>query len=122
MTETARTETARTETTGLELGRVRMLRVEHDDPRVQGLLDGLLGEYTERYGAEGAANELGRYPVTDFVAPLGRLVLAESNGEIVAGGALRPYRPAPTERRARSSSNGSGPPRDTAARVWAGSS
>ncbi|SIO88720.1 GNAT family N-acetyltransferase [Nocardiopsis sp. JB363] len=94
-TETARTETARTETTGLELGRVRMLRVEHDDPRVQGLLDGLLGEYTERYGAEGAANELGRYPVTDFVAPLGRLVLAESNGEIVAGGALRPYRPAP---------------------------
>lgn len=87
------TETARAESTRLEPGRVRMLRVEHDDPRVQGLLDGLLGEYTERYGAEGAAAELGRYPVTEFVAPLGRMVLAELDGEIVAGGALRPYRP-----------------------------
>ncbi|MBR8743032.1 GNAT family N-acetyltransferase [Nocardiopsis sp. MG754419] len=87
MTETARTETVRRET-----ARARILRVEHDDPRVQGLLDGLLEEYTERYGAEGAAHELGRYPVTDFVAPHGRLVLAELDGEIVAGGALRPYR------------------------------
>ncbi|WP_017602571.1 GNAT family N-acetyltransferase [Nocardiopsis alkaliphila] len=86
------TDTVRTETTGHGTDRVRVLRVEHDDPRVQGLLAGLLEEYTERYGAEGAANELGRYPVTEFVAPLGRLVLAELDGEIVAGGALRPYR------------------------------
>jgi len=78
--------------TGGGTGRVRMLRVLHDDPRVAGLLAGLLEEYTERYGAEGAANELARYPVTQFVAPHGRIVLAESDGEIVAGGAIRPYR------------------------------
>ncbi|MEU3018099.1 MULTISPECIES: GNAT family N-acetyltransferase [unclassified Nocardiopsis] len=71
---------------------VRLLRVAHDDPRIGGLLDGLLEEYTERYGAEGAANELSRYPVTEFVAPGGGLVLAELDGEVVAGGALRPYR------------------------------
>ncbi|APC36013.1 MULTISPECIES: GNAT family N-acetyltransferase [Nocardiopsis] len=71
---------------------VRMLRVRHDDPRVRGLLDGLLEEYTERYGAEGAADELARYPVTEFAAPHGRLVLAELDGEIVAGGAVRPYK------------------------------
>ena len=71
---------------------VRMLRVAHDDPRVAGLLAGLLEEYTERYGAEGAAHELSRYPVTEFVAPHGQLVLAELDGEVVAGGALRPYR------------------------------
>ncbi|GAA1461641.1 GNAT family N-acetyltransferase [Nocardiopsis exhalans] len=77
---------------GMHNGDVRMLRVAHDDPRVAGLLAGLLEEYTERYGAEGAANELSRYPVTEFVAPHGCLVLAELDGEVVAGGALRPYR------------------------------
>ncbi|CAL9614636.1 hypothetical protein SUDANB121_05727 [Nocardiopsis dassonvillei] len=77
---------------------VRMLTVRHDDPRVQGLLDGLLEEYTERYGAEGAANELSRYPISEFAAPHGRVVLAEIGGEVVAGGALRPYRVRPGER------------------------
>lgn len=72
-------------------GRVRMLRVRHDDPRVDGLLAGLLEEYSERYGPEDAAAELARYPVTEFVAPHGRIVLAECDGEIVAGGAVRPY-------------------------------
>ena len=76
---------------------VRMLTVGHDDPRVQGLLDGLLEEYTERYGAEGAANELARYPVSEFAAPRGRIVLAELDGGIVAGGALRPYDPSGEE-------------------------
>ncbi|NYH55442.1 GNAT superfamily N-acetyltransferase [Nocardiopsis arvandica] len=71
---------------------VRMLRVHHDDPRVAGLLAGLREEYTERYGAEGAANEMARYPVTEFAAPHGRVVLAEEDGEIVAGGAVRPYK------------------------------
>ncbi|MDT0329404.1 GNAT family N-acetyltransferase [Nocardiopsis lambiniae] len=74
---------------------VRMLTVRHDDPRVEGLLAGLSEEYTERYGAEGAANELSRYPITEFAAPHGRVVLAELDGGIVAGGALRPYRPRP---------------------------
>nr|WP_086003335.1 GNAT family N-acetyltransferase [Nocardiopsis halotolerans] len=69
-----------------------MLRVRHDDPRAAGLLAGLLEEYTRRYGAEGAANELARYPVSEFAAPHGRLVLAEIDGEIVAGGAVRPYK------------------------------
>ncbi|WP_053617590.1 GNAT family N-acetyltransferase [Nocardiopsis sp. NRRL B-16309] len=71
---------------------IRVLRVHHDDPRVQGLLDGLLAEYTERYGAEGAARELARYPVSEFAAPHGRVVLAELDGRIVAGGAVRPYK------------------------------
>ncbi|GHD17575.1 N-acetyltransferase [Nocardiopsis kunsanensis] len=78
-------------TTGPE-GALRILTVEHDDPRVDGLLDGLLEEYTQRYGADGAAHELSRYPVTEFVAPDGRMVLVELQGQIVAGGAVRPYR------------------------------
>ncbi|MEU0492816.1 GNAT family N-acetyltransferase [Nocardiopsis sp. NPDC006139] len=81
-----------------EAADVRMLTVHHDDPRVQGLLDGLLEEYTERYGAEGAASELSRYPVSEFAAPHGRIVLAELDGEVVAGGALRPYAPGGGER------------------------
>ncbi|WP_306370541.1 GNAT family N-acetyltransferase [Nocardiopsis sp. CC223A] len=79
-------------------GGVRMLTVRHDDPRVRGLLDGLLEEYTERYGAEGAASELSRYPISEFAAPHGRVVLAELDGEIVAGGALRPYHQGTGER------------------------
>lgn len=86
MTDTNTEAATRADTDG-----VRMLRVAHDDPRVDGLLAGLLEEYTERYGAEGAADELSRYPVTEFVAPHGCLVLAEIDGEVVAGGALRPY-------------------------------
>nr|WP_159943516.1 MULTISPECIES: GNAT family N-acetyltransferase [unclassified Nocardiopsis] len=69
-----------------------MLSVGHDDPRVEGLLAGLLREYTARYGAEGASRELARYPVSEFAAPHGRIVLAEIDGEVVAGGAVRPYR------------------------------
>lgn len=80
---------------GAGTGRVRMLRVHHDDPRVEGLLEGLLEEYSERYGPEGAVRELARYPVSEFEAPHGRMVLAELEGEIVAGGALRPYRKDP---------------------------
>lgn len=71
---------------------VRMLRVHHDDPRVAGLLAGLLEEYTERYGARGAADEMARYPVSEFAAPHGRIVLAQIGEEIVAGGAVRPYK------------------------------
>ncbi|WP_442789754.1 GNAT family N-acetyltransferase [Nocardiopsis sp. EMB25] len=70
---------------------VRITRVHHDDPRVAGLLAGLLAEYTERYGADNAARELERYPVTEFAAPHGRMVLADLADEIVAGGAVRPY-------------------------------
>lgn len=92
MTETNTGLAAGGDSTVTGNGGVRMLRVAHDDPRVDGLLAGLLEEYTERYGAEGAANELSRYPVSGFAAPHGCLVLAELDGEIVAGGALRPYR------------------------------
>lgn len=77
---------------GERAGGARMLRVRHDDPRVAGLLAGLREEYTERYGAEGAAKEMARYPVSEFAAPHGCLVLAELDGEVVAGGAVRPYR------------------------------
>lgn len=73
-------------------GGLRILKVEHDDPRVNGLLSGLLEEYTQRYGAEDAAYELSRFPVTEFMAPDGRMVLVELEGQIVAGGAVRPYR------------------------------
>ena len=80
-----------TRTGSRENTQVRMLRVHHDDPRVEGMLTGLLEEYTERYGADGAARELTRYPVDEFASPHGRVVLAEIDGEIVAGGAIRPY-------------------------------
>ncbi|OLT29643.1 GNAT family N-acetyltransferase [Nocardiopsis sp. CNR-923] len=72
-------------------GTIRITRVHHDDHRMDGLLAGLLEEYTERYGARDAAEELARYPVTEFAAPRGRVVLAEMDGQVVAGGALRPY-------------------------------
>lgn len=71
---------------------MRISRVHHDDPRVEGMLAGLLEEYTERYGADGAASEMKRYPITEFASPHGRMVLAEIDGEVVAGGAIRPYR------------------------------
>src|SRR5699024_5700482 len=74
-----------------------MLRVHHDDPRVEGMLTGLLEEYTERYGADGAPRELTRYPVDEFASPHGRVVLAEIDGLIVDGGAVRPYYQKPTK-------------------------
>ena len=55
------TGAVRSDGPGTDAETARILRVEHDDPRVQGLLDGLLEEYSERYGAEGAAAELGRF-------------------------------------------------------------
>ncbi|MFV2197994.1 GNAT family N-acetyltransferase [Nocardiopsis sp. LOL_012] len=73
------------------VGEVALLRVGHDDPRASGLLAGLKREYTERYGAAGAARELALYPLSEFAAPHGCLVLAELGGEVVAGGAVRPY-------------------------------
>ena len=64
-----------------------------EDPRVQPLVDGLTEEYDSRYGTTfgGAAEEMRRYPSTDFVAPHGTLLILQENGQTVAGGAFRRY-------------------------------
>jgi GNAT superfamily N-acetyltransferase len=65
------------------------------DPRVKPLLDELAVEYSTRYGdlfgSGGAAEELKRYPASEFAAPHGALLILQENGETVAGGAFRRY-------------------------------
>src|SRR5699024_2171346 len=80
-----------TRTGSRENTQVRMLRVHHDDPRVEGMHTGLLEEYTERYCADGSACGMTRFPVHQYASPHRRVVLAELDGEILAGGAIRRY-------------------------------
>jgi ribosomal protein S18 acetylase RimI-like enzyme len=63
------------------------------DPAVLPLLDGLLYEYTSRYG-EGAVREFDKHPNRLFTAEHGgALVLLVEDGQTVAGGALRAFDP-----------------------------
>lgn len=58
------------------------------------LLEGLVHEYSTRYGA-GAAGEFDRHPAEHFTAAHGgALLLLVEDGETVAGGALRAFDPA----------------------------
>ena len=65
------------------------------DPRVRPLLDELAVEYDSRYGDRfgrgAAAEELNRYPASEFEGPGGALLVIQENGESVAGGAFRRY-------------------------------
>ena len=64
-----------------------------EDPAVVPLLDGLLYEYTSRYG-EGAVREFDKHPNLLFTAEHGgALVLLVEDGQTVAGGALRAFDP-----------------------------
>jgi GNAT superfamily N-acetyltransferase len=66
-------------------------RVHPDDPLAAPLFAELAAEYDTRYGDlfGGAAEELTRYPVEEFLPPDGELVLLLQDGVPVAGGAYR---------------------------------
>jgi GNAT superfamily N-acetyltransferase len=68
-----------------------VVRVHPDDPLAAPLFAELAVEYDRRYGDlfGGAADELTRYPVTEFLPPDGDLVLLLADGGPVAGGAFR---------------------------------
>jgi GNAT superfamily N-acetyltransferase len=65
--------------------------VHPDDPLAAPLFHELTVEYDTRYGDlfGGAAEELTRYPVDEFLPPDGELVLLLEDGVPVAGGAFR---------------------------------
>lgn len=67
------------------------ISVSLDDPRALPLVEGLSAEYEARYGNRfgGTQQEMQRYPAADFRAPSGALLLLQSAGQIVAGGAFR---------------------------------
>ena len=67
---------------------------ELNDAAAAPLLEGLLHEYSTRYG-EGAVREFDRHPAEQFTAANGgALVLLVEDGQTVAGGALRAFDPA----------------------------
>ncbi|WP_255768776.1 GNAT family N-acetyltransferase [Pseudarthrobacter sulfonivorans] len=65
------------------------------DPRVRPLLDELAVEYDTRYGDRlgrgAAAEELNRYPASEFEGQGGALLVIQERGQSVAGGAFRRY-------------------------------
>ncbi len=67
--------------------------VHPDDPRAAPLLTDLLREYDERYGDlfGSAAEEMDRYPATQFAPPTGAFLLLLEDGAAVAGGAYRAH-------------------------------
>ncbi|PQZ96389.1 GNAT family N-acetyltransferase [Arthrobacter sp. MYb227] len=71
--------------------RTETISVSLDDPRALPLLEGLSAEYEARYGNRfgGTQKEMFRYPAADFRAPRGALLLLQSAGQIIAGGAFR---------------------------------
>ena len=72
-------------------GPLQVVRVHPDDPLAAPLFAELAVEYDTRYGDlfGGAAEELTRHPVTEFLPPDGELVLLLGDGAPVAGGAYR---------------------------------
>jgi GNAT superfamily N-acetyltransferase len=70
-----------------------VLELPMHDPRVRPLLDELAVEYDTRYGnlfgRGAAADELNRYPASEFEAPGGALLVIQENGATIAGGAFR---------------------------------
>jgi GNAT superfamily N-acetyltransferase len=65
------------------------------DPLAQPLLDELLIEYDSRYGtffsAEGAKEELNKYPPSAFSPPYGNFLLLLRDGKAIGGGAFKRY-------------------------------
>jgi GNAT superfamily N-acetyltransferase len=79
----------------LDPATLAVLNLPMHDPRVRPLLDELALEYDARYGHRfgrgAAAEELNRYPASEFQAPGGALLVVQENGVSVAGGAFRRY-------------------------------
>lgn len=93
--------TAPREPAALDAAALTVLNLPMHDPRVRPLLDGLAVEYDSRYGdlfgRGAAADELNRYPASEFEGPGGALLVIQENGICVAGGAFRFYDPATAE-------------------------
>src|SRR3954452_24111008 len=70
---------------------LQVVSVHPEDPLAAPLFAELAVEYDTRYGDlfGGAAEELTRYPVEEFLPPDGELVLLLQDGAPVAGGAFR---------------------------------
>jgi GNAT superfamily N-acetyltransferase len=83
--------------TPLNPSALTVLNLPMHDPRVRPLLDELAVEYDSRYGdlfgRGAAAEELNRYPASEFDGPGGALLMVQESGESVAGGAFRQYDP-----------------------------
>jgi GNAT superfamily N-acetyltransferase len=79
----------------LDPSALEVLLLPMHDPRVRPLLDELAVEYDSRYGDRfgrgAAAEELNRYPASEFEGPGGALLVIQERGESVAGGAFRKY-------------------------------
>jgi GNAT superfamily N-acetyltransferase len=67
---------------------VEIRQVGLADPLVGALLAGLTVEYTERYGD---ADELAHAHADEFDPPAGAFVVLVVDGEVVAGGGVRPH-------------------------------
>jgi GNAT superfamily N-acetyltransferase len=85
----------------LDPAALTVLNLPMHDPRVRPLLDGLAVEYDSRYGdlfgRGAAADELNRYPASEFEGPGGALLVVQENGASVAGGAFRFHGPGTAE-------------------------
>lgn len=88
-------------TAALDAAALTVLDLPMHDPRVRPLLDELAVEYDSRYGdlfgRGAAADELNRYPASEFEGPGGALLMVQENGISVAGGAFRHYEPGTVE-------------------------
>ncbi|MGV2124717.1 GNAT family N-acetyltransferase [Agrobacterium vitis] len=65
------------------------------DPLAKPLIDDLIREYDSRYGtffsAEGAVEEINRYPAEAFQPPFGTFLLLLRDGQPISGGAFKFY-------------------------------
>lgn len=88
-------------TAPLQASALTVLNLPMHDARVRPLLDELAREYDARYGnlfgRGAAAEELNRYPASEFAGPGGALLIVQENGESVAGGAFRRHGPETAE-------------------------
>jgi ribosomal protein S18 acetylase RimI-like enzyme len=74
-------------------GVLRFVAVSQDDPLAAPLLTGLAVEYADRYGApqERILAWLRGYPIAEFAAPTGALLVGLLDGQPVTGGAFRRF-------------------------------
>ena len=79
--------------TSLAGDRLHVVSVHPHDELAAPLFAELIVEYDTRYGDlfGGAAEEMARYPVAEFLPPDGELILLLEAGAAIAGGAFRPH-------------------------------
>jgi GNAT superfamily N-acetyltransferase len=86
-------------TTDASVDVLDFVAVHQTDPLAGPLLAELAIEYTTRYGGDATQKhgELLEYLAQEFEPPVGALIVATSNGVLVAGGAFRRYDPTTAE-------------------------